>query len=118
VTEPLRKGPIVAVVADSVPRAPVVVEAGTARGRGVDANIVDRRTVSGTTTDCPGRTDRANERTVGGRPVDSQDLGKTGWTDTQNEQVAGRSTTWHDSLGCSRNEEGRILREGEMMVDD
>jgi hypothetical protein len=40
-TERLRKDPIVAVVADNVPRAPVVVEAGTACGRGVGANIVD-----------------------------------------------------------------------------
>lgn len=85
-TECLRKDPIVTAVADDVPRAPVVVEAGMGCGRAVDANTVDRRTASNTTTDCPGRADREeNERTVGGTSGDSQDLGKTGWMDTQNE---------------------------------
>ena len=116
-TERLRKDPIVTAVVDNVPRAPVVGEAGMACGRAVDANIVDRHTASDTTTGCPGRADRANERTVGGTSVDSQDLGKTGWTDTQNEYVAGGSTAWHDSLGCSRNEAGQVSREGEATVD-
>ena len=77
-TERLRKDLIVAAVVDNVPRAPVVVEAGTACGRAVGVNIVDSRTASDTTIDCPGRADRANEKTVGGRSVDSQGLGKTG----------------------------------------
>ena len=68
--ECLRKDLIVAVV-DNVPRAPGVVVAGTACGRAVGVNIVDSRTASDTTIDCPGRADRANERTVGGRSVDS-----------------------------------------------
>jgi len=116
-TERLRKDPIVAAVADNVPPAPVVGEAGTACGRAVDANIVDRRIASNTTTDRPGRADRANERTAEDMCVDSQNLGKTEWRGTRNEQVAGRSTTWHDSLGCSRNEEGETPGEGETTVD-
>ena len=115
--ERLRKDPIVAAVADNVPQAPVVGEAGTACGRAVDANIVDRRTGSDTTSDRPGRTDRVNERTAGGTYVDSQNLGKTEWRGTQNEQVAGRSRAWHDSLGCSRNGEEGTPGEGETTVD-
>lgn len=106
-----------AAVADNVPPAPVVGEAGTAWGRAVDANIVDRRTASNTTTDRPGRADRMDERTAEGTCVDSQNFGKTEWRGTQNEQVAERSTTWHDSLGCLRNEEGETPGEGETTVD-
>lgn len=83
--ERLRKDPIAAAVADNVPQAPVVAEAGMPCGRTVDANIADRRTAANTTTDCPGRIDRVNERTVGGTSIGIQDLGKTEWIDTQNE---------------------------------
>lgn len=83
-TERLRKDPIATAVVDSVPRVPVVSEAGTACDRAADVNIVGHRTVSDTTTDCPGRLDRANERTVGGTPVDSRGLGRAGWMGIQN----------------------------------
>jgi hypothetical protein len=78
------RDPIVTAAADNVPRAPVAAEAGTACDRVVGADIVDPRIASDTTTDCPGRTGRVNEKTVVGTSVDNQDLGKSGWTDTRN----------------------------------
>ena len=78
-----RKDQIASVVGDNVPQAPVAAEFGTACGMAVDANIVDPRTASGTTTGCPGRTGRANERMAEGMSAGSQGLGRTGWMGTR-----------------------------------
>lgn len=72
------------VTVDKVRRATVVVGAGMAYGKTVDVNIVGPHTASSTTVGHPDRAGKVNERTVGGTSVDSQRLGKTGWTDTQN----------------------------------
>ena len=116
-TEHPKKDPIVTAAADNVPRAPGAAEAGTTCGRVVGADIVDLRTASDTTTDCPDRIGRVNGKMVVGTSVGSQDSGKTGWRDTQNGYVAGRNTTWHDSSRCSRNEAGQMTQEGGVMAD-
>lgn len=82
-TERPKKDPIVAFVADDVPRATVAAEAGMVHGRAVDANIVDPHTASNTTTDRPGRADRVNEMAVGCTSAGSWGLGKTGWMHTR-----------------------------------
>jgi len=73
----------VAAVADKARRTTAVVGAGMVCGRAADANTVGPHTAPSTTTGHPDRVGRVNERTVGGMPVDSQGLGKTGWMDTQ-----------------------------------
>lgn len=70
-------------VADKALRT-TAVEADTVCGKAVGVNIAGPRTASGTTTDYPGQVGKVNGRMSGGTGVDSQNLDKTEWTDTQN----------------------------------
>lgn len=88
-----RKVQIAAVVAGNGPQATVAAVVDMTCGKVAGADIAGHHTASYTTIGRLDRPGKVNERWVGCMVVDNRGLGKTGWSDSRNGQVAAKGTT-------------------------